>query len=311
MTTATSACANNAAPRPLAAITNPAYHRFTLGDFQCLAVSDGMLSIPMDGVYADSDPEERNRLLAMHAMSLDTYTMDINFLLVDTGSELVLIDTGLGESGLFGNTGGRLRQHLAEVGITPDMIDWVLLTHAHTDHYFGLIDAHGAPVFPRARIAINQDDFDYWTDASQVDAEGHRGLCTRGARAALLPYRDRMEFLQYDQDIVPGFRPMLTPGHTVGHTSFLIQSAGQTLLNLGDVSHHAVIEPAHPEWSFSYDSDIALAKVTRADVFQDIAAKDYLILGCHFPFPGLGRIVQQGDAYVFVPRPALPLFEAP
>ncbi|WP_158291724.1 MBL fold metallo-hydrolase [Lampropedia puyangensis] len=301
---------SNAIPaRPLDHIRNPEHYRFSLGDFQCLALSDGVLSIPMDGVYADSDPDERERLLALHGMSLTTYTMDINFLLVDTGKELVLIDTGLGESGLFGNTGGRLRQNLAKVGISLDAIDWVLITHAHTDHYFGLIDAKGQPVFPHARIAINRADFDYWTDESQVDAEGHRGLCTRGARAALLPYQDRLEFLNYDQDIVPGIRPILTPGHTVGHTSFLIQSAGKILLNLGDVSHHAVIEPAHPEWSFSYDSDVALAKVTRADVFRDIAAKDYLILGCHFPFPGLGRIVQDGAAYTFIPRPALPLFE--
>lgn len=299
-----------ATPRKLKNIRNPEHYRFQLGAFDCLVVSDGYLSIPMDGVYADSDDQERERLLAMHGMSLDTYTMDINFLLLDTGNALVLIDTGLGESGLFGATGGRLRQNLAAIGIGPADIDWVLLTHAHTDHYFGLIDAQGEPVFPTAKLAISQEDFDYWTDASQVDAPGHRGMCTTGARRALLPYQaqGRLVFLDYSEDIIPGIRPVQTPGHTVGHTSFLLQSEGKTLLNLGDVAHHDVIEPAHPEWSFSYDSDIEQAKITRAKWFENIAANDYLILGCHFPFPGLGRIVRSGTVYHFIPMPAKPLY---
>jgi len=284
-------------------IRNAAHHHFRLGHFDCLVLSDGHLTVDMAGAYPDSDEKARNALLGYYGLPIEPFAMDINTLLIDTGEQLVLVDTGLGESGHFGGNGGRLWHNLAQLDIQPDEIDLILLTHGHADHFFGLIDEGGTPRFGKARILISKTDHDYWMDSALLAHDNHDGMCARGIRKALAPYdsRSRVGFLEHGRAIIDGIVPIDTSGHTPGHHSFLIQSGGQSLLNLGDVSHHAVIEPAFPDWEFAYDSAPAAAKIARQQCFERIASNDYQILGYHFPWPGLGRIVRDGAAWRFIP----------
>jgi len=291
-------------------IHNPSYHHFQVGHFDCLVLSDGSLSVDMAGCYPGSDEQARNALLNYYGLPINPFSMDINTLLVDTGEHLVLIDTGLGETGLFGGTGGRQMQRLDELGIKADEIDLILITHGHADHFSGLVDEDGTPRFGKANIQISKTDFDYWTDDAllKLPADTHDGMCARGIRKSLLPYGNRISFLEHGRPVVAGITPIETAGHTPGHHSFLIESAGQALLDLGDASHHSVIEPAFPDWKFGYDIDSDAGTISRKKCFDMVASNDYQILGYHFPWPGLGRIVRDGSAYRFIPSPNKDLF---
>ena len=177
--------------------------------------------------------------------------MEQNTLVVNTGDRLVLFDTGDGGSKMFGPKSGRLLANLKAAGIDPKDIDVVALTHAHPDHCWGLMAADGTPNFPNAQIAISQADFDFWTDEGKAQGDMMKPMI-EGTRRQLMPNRGRMIFIKDGQEIAPGIRAMAAPGHTVGHTIFIIASGGKTLVNTGDIAHHHIDLDADPARAFVY-----------------------------------------------------------
>ena len=144
----------------------------------------------------------------------------------------------MGGDQMFGNQAGRLQRNLAAAGIAPDQVDDIVLTHAHPDHCWGMVADDGTLGFPNAQLHISQADFDFWTDEGKLSAKGFVPAFVAGARRNLLPYRDRMHFVTDRKEVLPGVTALSTPGHTVGHTSYLISSGNETFLNVGDVVHH-------------------------------------------------------------------------
>jgi glyoxylase-like metal-dependent hydrolase (beta-lactamase superfamily II) len=208
-------------------------------------ISDGPLRLGTFSpeAFRGLTQEQIDEVLGANFLDKNNFVVEQNALVVNTGEKLVLIDTGIGFRQIYGPRSGRLLANLRAAGIDPAWIDVVAVSHGHPDHVWGLAGQDGKPNFPNAQIHITQADFDYWTDAAKL-SHPTLGAAIGPIRDTLLPLRDRMVFLTDGQDVVPGVQALSTPGHTVGHTSFVINSQGRSLLNIADLGHQPDGEPA-------------------------------------------------------------------
>jgi len=282
------------------------WYRFRLGAFECTVVSDGAITIaPPHPTFGAAVATEAEILAALRGAFLPTEAMqaELNCIVVNTGREVVLLDSGVGPTPAFGPGSGRIAQALAAAGIAPAEIDLVAFTHAHADHAWGIADAAGNDVFPNARYAVAAADFDFWTSEANLSLpEPLRGLVA-GTRATWLPRRAKFRMMAAGEELLPGIRGVATPGHTIGHTSFHLESQGQRLLVMGDVANHAVLSLMRPDWPFAFDADPAQATATRRRVLDMAATERLQVLGYHFPWPGLGHVEARGQGFGFVPAP--------
>jgi glyoxylase-like metal-dependent hydrolase (beta-lactamase superfamily II) len=225
----------------------------------------------------------------------------INAFLINTGSKLILVDSGAGV--LYGDCCGRVMANLRAAGYRPEQVDEILLTHLHKDHAGG-ISAGGAPAFPNAVLRLEQREADYWLSKEQQAAapEFLRSFFD-AARAAVQPYRDAGRFQPYAGfgQLEPGIRALAAPGHTPGHAAYLVESQGRQLLVWGDIVHVAALQFPNPEATLKYDSDASGAAATRRDLLQLAARQDIVVGAAHIAFPGLGRIRQDGASYQWLP----------
>ena len=292
------------AKAPMQNVQAPAFYRFKIGAFEATVISDGPLSLgaPSDGVFSGVSKADMTKVLTDNFLPTDNVEMDQNTLLINTGNQLVLFDTGDGGSKMFGPKSGRQLANLKAAGIDPKDIDAVVLTHAHGDHCWGIMSAAGAQNFPNAQIYMAQADYDFWTDEAKAKGDMMKPMI-EGTRRHLVPNRDRMVFVKDGQEFLPGIQAMAAPGHTVGHTVYVITSEGKTLLNSGDIAHHAVISTQTPRVAFAYDTDGAQGVATRLKVFDMLAAQRMPFVSYHFPWPGVGYIAKQGDGYRYFAAP--------
>jgi glyoxylase-like metal-dependent hydrolase (beta-lactamase superfamily II) len=289
---------------PMASSQASYFYRFPLGKFQATVVSDGPLPLgkPADTMKGQP-PADLEKALSDNFLPTDSVVLEQNILVLNTGSRLVLFDSGMGFSKAFGPTTGKLIANLRASGIQPEQIDDIVCTHAHIDHIGGLADARGRRLFPNATIHISQADYDFWTDQKKV-TDKDLGMFVKHARANLVPYQGRMKWVQDGKEVVPGVQAMAAPGHTIGHTIYLIESEKARLAFTGDVSHHQILLTEKPRTEFAYDSDPKKAVETRLRVF-DMLTKDRIpLLAFHFPWPGYGNLAKTGaDTYRYFAQP--------
>lgn len=278
---------------------------FNIGSFRCLAVSDGVMTYapptfppPPDFLFANADRKELSRLLGEMGIDIAAWhqwTSSYNCLFVDTGKHKVLIDTGAGS---LGPNTGKLVPNLASAGVSPEDIDLVVLTHGHPDHIGGNLDAEGKPVFPRARWVMCQDEWSFWTsDQAEQQLDKRSGnILINIARSKLLPLKGKIDLLREEDDILPGIRPVFTPGHTPGLMALSITSEGQRLLCLSD----AVLHPLHitqPAWHAATDVFPDQVVAGRWKLLSRAALENSLVMAFHFPFPGLGYIRRVNEGW--------------
>jgi glyoxylase-like metal-dependent hydrolase (beta-lactamase superfamily II) len=271
----------------------PAYYRFPVGDFQATIVSDGPLPLgEPSGTFKGVTKEEIAKALADNFLPADNVVLEQNNLVLNTGSRLVLFDSGMGTSKLFGPTTGRLLNSLTDARIDPAKIDDVICTHAHIDHIGGLASATGKRYFPNATIHISKADFEFWTDETKLS--GDLKAFVVHARQNLLPYKNRIKFVEDGKDVIPGVQAMAAPGHTVGHHIYIIKSGAASLVFLGDITHHQILLTEKPKTEFAYDTDPKQAVQTRLKVFDMLASQKLPFVAYHFPWPGIGHLGRTG-----------------
>lgn len=289
----------------------PYFHRFRHGAMEATVVSDGPLPLgEPSATFLGISKDEVGKLLADNFLPANNVVLEQNALVINTGKELVLFDSGMGSSKMFGKTTGRLTQSLRESGINPESIDAVVCTHGHIDHIGGLATIKGKRVFPNAKIYMSKADHDFWTDEKKLSDPKVKAFIEH-ARLNLLPYKDRIVFVDDGKEFLPGIQAMSAPGHTVGHTVFMITSEGKSLCNIGDTTHHQVLLTERPRVEFAYDTDPKKAVESRVKLLSMLAEKKIPLLAYHFPYPGIGHVAKQGDGFRYFAAPMNMIIEKP
>jgi glyoxylase-like metal-dependent hydrolase (beta-lactamase superfamily II) len=290
------------AKAPMRGTQAPYWYRFKLGDFEATVASDGILPLgkPEEN-FLGLSKEEMAKQLRDNFLPMDNAVLEQNALVINTGNQLVLFDTGLGSLNIFGPTTGKLLNNLKQAGIDPKDIDAVIMSHGHIDHLGGNVADNGSVNFPNAQFYITQADHDFWTDYSKVP--GAFKVFADTANKNLKPVRDRIQFINDGQEVVPGVHAILAPGHTVGHTIFMIESAGKQLCYIGDLAHHPVLLLEKPLTEFKYDTDPKQSAQSRVKNLAMLAEKRIPIVAYHFAWPGMGHVVKQGEGFRYLPAP--------
>jgi len=277
----------------------PGFYRMALGDFEVTALFDGSFDLPVDKLLKQP-AAKTDAALAKHFQSLPVET-SVNGFLINTGTKLILIDTGTG--GYSGPTSGTLLANLKAAGYRPDQIDDIFITHMHGDHVGGL-SHDGVAVFPKAVVHAGKGDVDHYLSQAEMDkapADSKDGFKT--AMAAFAPYQatGRLQPIAADGEIVPGVRSWATPGHTPGHTSYVVESKGAKMIVTGDLIHVAAVQFDDPSVTIAFDSDTRAAEAARQKVFAQAARDGTLIAAAHLQFPGMGHLAVNGKGYTYEP----------
>jgi len=279
---------------------NPGYYRFSLGDFEVNVISDGTFELPFHQLLTKANPKEIKADFAKNFLG-EKYQNSLNAFLVNTGSKLVLIDTGAGTN--FFPTTGKFHEHLKAAGYKPEQVDAVVITHMHGDHIGGLI-VDGKPVFKNATLYIGKGDIDYWLDKAQMEkAPADMKKYFENAMNDVNPYikSGQLKPLTADMEIVPGIHSIAAHGHTPGHTMYSAESNGQKIYFVGDMIHVAAVQFEKPTACLQFDADQDMAQKERLKTFAEVAKEGALIAGPHLPFPGVGHLRTEKKGYTFVP----------
>ena len=259
------------------------WNRFKLGDFEVTTILAGTRTVPNPHDIFGLNASDEEFAAAAEAAFIPADKAQFFFTptLVNTGSELILFDTGL--------DGGAMAAALTAAGIAPESVDKVVITHMHGDHIGGLMGESG-PTFANATYVTGAIENNHW---SAQNNEGYE--------AKVRPLLEKFTFIDDGGSVAPGITGMLAAGHTPGHMVYQLESGGQRLMITADTANHYVWSLAHPEWEVSFDNDKAMAAESRKKVFGMIAADRIPFVGYHMPFPALGYVAAEGEGFRYVP----------
>jgi len=236
------------------------------------------------GILAGADAAILNRYI--HAAG---FKHSANAFLIKGQGSNIMIDTGTG-------AGGVLIDKIKSLGVQPENIDTVLITHLHGDH-FGSLQKDGKAVFPNAKIYLSTKELEYFTKTN----------VNQGVAAALAPYNSKTVTFEPGRlgqkltEILPGITPIAAYGHTPGHTIYQIENSGSKFLIIGDLLHIALVQFPVPEISATYDMNQSEAASIRRQVLNYAAQNKISIGGMHIVYPAAGNVSVEGSGFKFTP----------
>ncbi|MCV0395571.1 MAG: MBL fold metallo-hydrolase [Rhizobiaceae bacterium] len=279
---------------------NPGFNRFKLGEFEVTTILDG--ERPGDGPHpifgADQSAEAVADLMEENLLPPDRFVNMFNPTLVNTGSELILFDTGIGEGGREAGL-GQTRSRIEASGYSPDDISIVVVTHFHGDHIGGLME-DGEPAFANSRYVTGQEEYDFWTSPDRMSGptEGN----ARNVEAKVKPLAEKTTFIGDGDEVVSGIVGMAAFGHTPGHMIYRLESGGKQLVLIADSCNHFVASMQRPDWHVSFDMDKEKAVETRKRVLDMLATDRLPFIGYHMPHPAVGFVQKMDQGFRFVPE---------
>ncbi len=276
------------------------FARYTLGDFEITVLTDGnrMADKPQSIFGTNVTEAEVADLLKANYLPADKTQFTFSPTLVNTGTDLVLFDTGNGEGGREGGVGQTLA-NLQAAGYKPEDVTVVAISHMHPDHIGGMMEG-GALAYPNARYVLGQTEFDFWKDDARMGtpAEGVHQLVKKN----IVPVVEKATMIGDGGEVVPGITGMAAAGHTPGHMIFRLESGGKTMALTADTANHFVLSLQKPDWEVRFDADKAAAAAARKKVFGMLAADRMPFVGYHMPFPSVGFVEAMGDGFRFIPE---------
>jgi glyoxylase-like metal-dependent hydrolase (beta-lactamase superfamily II) len=282
--------------------TQPGFYRMMLGDFEVTALNDGVVAYPTTRVLPTATPEQIKEGLVENGLT-DPVGMSYNAFLINSGSKLILIDTGTGgklqDSPEFRGT-GRLIANLRAAGYQPEQIDEICVTHFGPDHLGGLT-LGTERAFPNAMLHVPKAEMDIILQPANAPAWTKNWIPFW--TSLIEPYRKagRLSIFDGDVSLVPGIRALATHGHSPGHTSYIVENKGQKLIVLGDLVLFGAMQFAQPSLTSAFDSDPAAAVVQRKRILELAAEEDDWVAGGHLFFPAIGHVRARDGHYLWLP----------
>jgi glyoxylase-like metal-dependent hydrolase (beta-lactamase superfamily II) len=285
------------AATPLAGKQAAGFYRYKVGAYEITAIYDGEWVRDLNEQYVPNAPiAEVQKVLAEGFLPAGKTRTPITTLAVNTGSKLVLLDTGTG--GRLGGATGSWSDNFAAAGFNPAQVDTIVISHFHPDHIGGLRTKDEQLVFPNAEVMVPAPEWAFWMDDARMNAapEAGRGVFMN-ARRVFGSIAGKISRFDPGKEVAPGIVTVAAPGHTPGHTAFIITSGSASLLTVVDSVNHPAVWVRNPDWHFFFDTDRALGVQTRKQLLDRAAADKLPVTAYHWPFPALGQVTKEGSSY--------------
>jgi glyoxylase-like metal-dependent hydrolase (beta-lactamase superfamily II) len=278
------------------------HYKYKVGDVEVTAVYDGIWRKPHDPAFIkNASVEDTKAALAKAGLTTDFMPIPLTVVVLQIGDRLIMVDAGSGV-GQWQANATNLPANMKAAGIDHAKIDTVLISHFHPDHVWGLMEkGSNAAVFPNAELIVNAAEYNWWTDPGRLDklAEGRKAAGKR--IASVFPTWNNWKLAADGAEVAPGVRLIAAPGHTPGHSVFLVTSGKEQLMVSNDTMYVPALLAPHPEWEGTYDQNGPMAVTARRKLIDQVIADKMMICGAHFPFPGAGVFAKDGNAYSFTP----------
>jgi glyoxylase-like metal-dependent hydrolase (beta-lactamase superfamily II) len=287
------------------------HYRYRVGDYEITVVTDGATTRPLeDGFIINQKKEDVQAALAAAFLDQDKVTIPYSPIVVDTGSKLIVMDTGTGEANFGQSKGaaGQFHNNLKISGIDRNAVDMVVISHFHTDHINGLLTADGKPAFANAEILVPAPEWKYFMDDGEMSRApaGRMQTIFNNTRRVFDALGRKVTPYEWGNELAPGITAVATPGHTPGHTSYVISSGSGKLFVQADVTNLPQLFARNPGWHAFFDQDPTMAEATRRKVYDMLAAEKMMVQGFHYPFPAVAYVEKTSTGYREIPVPWSP-----
>lgn len=288
------------AAQPLSGQQAPAFYRFKVGALEVTAINDGFFRFPVEGFIRNASLDDVKSVLGAAFQPTDQLIIPFTTLVVNTGSKLVLIDTGNGNSGA--PTSGSWMTNFKAAGFDPNNVDTILISHFHGDHINGLRLKDGSAVFPKAEVMVPETEWTFWTNPDNANSAPDRVKANfANVKRVFDPIAKDITRFGWGKEPVTGITTIDAHGHTPGHTTFALSSGSGRLLVMSDTTNNPILFARHPEWSAVFDMNGEDAIKTRRKML-DMAATDRMQVSFyHAAFPATGHIAKDGNGFNMVP----------
>ncbi|CUK17382.1 MBL fold metallo-hydrolase [Achromobacter xylosoxidans] len=281
----------------------PSRYALRVGEIDALVISDGVLPLPTATMATNADPADLARWLQYMFMPPDAFDWPLNVMVARSGDQTILIDAGLGGQFPGFPRAGQLPQRLEDAGIALESVTDVIITHMHMDHVGGLlVDGVKERLRPDVRIHVSATEVAFWTSpdfSHTVMPKPVPAVLTSTATSFYNEYRDRLRIFQDRHEVAPGVVVRITGGHTPGHSVVDLIGGDERLTFAGDAIFPVGFD--HPDWHNGFEHDPEESARVRLRLFQELAQNRGLLVAAHLPFPSVGRVAIDGEAFRWVP----------
>ena len=278
----------------------PGFYRYKVGDIEVTAINDGFAQRPLEGFVRNAELSQVQQAMQEAFLPGNALPITFNTLVLNNGGRLTLIDTGNGDMGA--PTSGRWMANFRAAGFDPAQVNTVVISHFHGDHINGLRLKDGTAVFPNAEVMVPSAEWTFWMDEARMNQapEAMKGAF-QGVRRVFGPIANNVKRYEMDKEVVPGLTAVAAPGHTPGHTAYMLSSGSGKLMIMSDTTNHPALFVRNPDWSAVFDMDADQARTTRRRLLDMAASERAQVAFYHAPFPGTGHIAKDGNGFRFVP----------
>ncbi len=300
------------AAAPLVGTQAPGWYRYKVGSYEITAATDGKRSFKLPDTFVTNIKKDQvNEALVAAHMEKDMMTIPYTPIVINTGSKLIVMDTGVGEAAFTGSKGvaGQFHSNIKAAGIDRNAVDLVVISHFHGDHINGLLTPDNKLAFPNAEILVPSVEWKYFMDDAERARQNTQRMKEVFDNARRVFDALNRKVTQYDagKEVAPGITSVATHGHTPGHVSYVVSSGSSSVYVQADVTNHPALFVRNPGWHAFFDQDPQMAETSRRKVYDMLATEKMMVQGFHYPFPSLAYIEKTGTGYREIPVPWNPV----